>query len=440
MFRERGAASRGTDTSWYRGWDLTEEERAVFRATTIASQAAKRRAINGECDQPKHPVNRPRLDPSVLMPLVANNALRALSLFSGGGGLDIGFDRAGFGHVASYEILDQAAQILRKAKPDWIVFSGDEGDVRGTDWSRYHGAVDVLHGGPPCQPFSHAGRRNGSNDARDLIPEFVRAVRAINPSAFVFENVLGLRTKRFADYIKNVLLRPLTGSYHVESFCLDAADFGLPQRRRRVFFVGFRDSSAAALFSPPCPTHCHGELSGRRRDWNLARTMGVREALGLPPLGFDGLAPTIRSGLTGPRHTTSILNSVTALKIWNYLQIWPNGVAPTRELASAYVVTNGHFRLSVLDCMVIQGFPPNWPIGKPVYFALGVLGNAVVPPMAYRLALSVSAALKRANPSQVHAAGPRDRSLSLASSKNMQQVCEGYSRLPLASSHTSRDP
>ncbi len=416
MFRERGTAARGTDTPWYRGWELTDTERAVFRATTLASQAAKRRAINGECDRPKHPINRPRLDPCALMPLIAQNDLRALSLFSGGGGLDIGFDRAGFRHVASYEVLNEAAQVLRKAKPHWRVFGGEEGDVKSTDWSQYRDAVDVLHGGPPCQPFSHAGRRNGSNDVRDLIPEFVRAIREISPSAFVFENVLGLRTSQFSDYIRRILVEPLAKIYHLDSFCLDAADFGLPQRRRRVFFVGFRDSATAALFAPPPPTHCHAELIGRKRDWSLPRTMGVREALGLPHIGFDGLAPTMRSGLTGPRHTTSILNSVTALKVWNQLQIWPNGVSPTREFASAYIVKNGHFRLSLPDCMVIQGFPRDWPIGRPVYFALGVLGNAVAPPMAYHLALAVSAAaLKRANLSRAHAVEPRNRSLLSAS-------------------------
>ena len=415
MSREGGTTARGTDTPWYRGWKLTDAERAVFRATTLASQAAKRRAINGECDRPKHPINRPRLDPGALMPLTAQNDLRALSLFSGCGGFDIGFDRAGFTHVASYEILEDAAQILRRAKPDWRVYGGERGDVKRVDWSQYRNAVDVLHGGPPCQPFSHAGRRNGADDVRDLIPEFVRAVREISPAAFVFENVLGLRTSRFSNYIRRILIEPLARTYHLESFCLDAAEFGLPQRRRRVFFVGFRDSAPAALFSPPSPTHCHAELSGSQRDWNLPRTMGVREALGLPYTGVDGLAPTMRSGLTGPRHTTSILNSVSALKIWNQLQIWPNGVAPTRELASGYVVKNGHFRISLPDCMMIQGFPRDWPIVGPVYFALGVLGNAVAPPMAYQLALAVSAALQRATPSRASAVEPRDRSLLSAS-------------------------
>lgn len=397
MFRERANSARGTDAPWYRGWDLTDEQRAVFRATTLASQAAKRRALNGECDRPKHAINRPRLDTSSLMPQLPANGLRALSLFSGGGGLDIGFHRAGFTHAASYEILEEAAAILRKSRKDWLVFGGRDGDVTTVDWEPYCGMIDVLHGGPPCQPFSHAGRRNGPNDLRDLIPEFVRAVRAIKPRAFVFENVLGLRTRQFETYINKTIIEPLSKDYRLQSFSLDAADYGLPQRRRRVFFVGFCDPTISDLFQSPLPTHCPAELVGGSRDWSLPRTMGVREALGLPHIGFDALAPTIRSGLTGPRHTTSILNSVTALKVWNQLKIWPNGVALTRELASGYVVNNGDFRLSVPDCMLIQGFPENWPIGGPVYFALGVVGNAVAPPMAYRIAISIAAALKRAN-------------------------------------------
>jgi DNA (cytosine-5)-methyltransferase 1 len=387
------SSARGTDAPWYRGWDLTEDERAVFRATTVASQAAKRRALNGECEGSKHPINQPRLDACSLMPRMPLNGLRALSLFSGGGGLDIGFDRAGYEHAASYELMVDAAAIIRKARPHWDVFGGNEGDVTRTDWSRYRDRVDILHGGPPCQPFSHAGRREGPNDSRDLIPEFVRAVKAVRPQAFLFENVLGLRTKLFAQYVDSALIRPLSRRYRLHQFCLDAADFGLPQRRRRVFIVGFRDPIVGELFQAPASTHC----TGMDDDRSLPRTMGVREALGLPPIGFDAVAPTIRSGLTGPRHTTSILNSVTALKVWDRLQIWPNGVAPTRERASAYITKNGHFRLSVPDCMLIQGFPANWPIGEPVYFALGVIGNAVAPPMAYRLAISIAAALKRSN-------------------------------------------
>lgn len=385
----RGSAGRGTDTPWYKGWDLTDEERAVFRATTMASQEAKRKALRGDGDASLHPINVPRLDPNDLMPRRATHGLRSLSLFSGGGGLDIGFDRAGYEHVASYEIMPGAARVLSKAHPRWKVLGGTQGDVTTVDWRPYRGQVDVLHGGPPCQPFSHAGKRNGAQDIRDMIPELVRAVQTIQPPAFVCENVSGLITKRFEEYVQSTIYEPLKGTYVIHRFCLEAADYGVPQRRKRVFFVGFRSNRAAARFEPPAATHAQANAVSSA----LPRTMGAREALGLPAIGFDGLAPTLRSGLTGPRHTTSVLNSVTAQRVWSELQIWPNGVAPDRRQASAYVAKNGHFRLSVPDCLVLQGFPSDWPVEGPVYFALGLVGNSVAPPMGYHLAQAIQAAL-----------------------------------------------
>jgi len=121
--------------------------------------------------------------------------------------------------------------------------------------------------------------------------------------------------------------------------------------------------------------------------------MGAREALGLCDQGFDAIAPTLRSGLTGPRHTTSVVSSVSAMKRWGELGIWPNGVAADREKASAFVAANGHFRLSIPDCMLLQGFPVDWPLKPPVYKALGIIGNSVAPPMGYWVAMAVARSL-----------------------------------------------
>jgi DNA (cytosine-5)-methyltransferase 1 len=391
---------RGTDKPWYQGRDLSEAARQVFRERSRASGAAKRRATNGEGPEPIHGINKPLLDPHKLMPLVKPHGLRSLSLFSGGGGFDVGFDRAGFEHVASYEIIDKAAETLRKNRPSWQVFGGADGDVRKVDWRQYRGKVDVLHGGPPCQPFSNAGRQLGEDDVRDMWPEFVRAVLEVEPAAFVGENVSALKGEKFVPYVESTILGPLSHKYKVVMFEIRAESLGVPQTRRRVIFVGFRTKKAAAKYRKPDPTHRSlGELPPSQRDLfdvdleSLPRCMGVREALGLADIGFDALAPTMRSGFTGPRHTTSVLSSVSALRIWNQLRIWPNGVAKTREAASVFVPENGHFRLSVADCALIQGFPESWPFHGAVYVALGQLGNAVAPPMGYALAASVARTL-----------------------------------------------
>lgn len=378
----------GTDAPWYVGRDLTEHERAVFRARSQQSHEAKRNALAGR-SVPVHPENIPAYDPTALMPAISEHGLAALSLFSGGGGLDLGFDRAGYGHIASYDTLEPAGQTLIANRPHWAVHAGGAGDVTAVDWRAYRGAADIVHGGPPCQPFSSAGRQRGAQDGRNLLPEFVRTVLDARPQAFVAENVAALAGPKFQPYLERAFYRPLSAHYHVRRFLVSAHEFGVPQRRRRVIFVGFRRKRDLARFRDPEPTHAlPGEEGGGGEP-----TVGARAALGLPDIGYDAIAPTIRSTLTGPRHTTSILSSASAQRAWAKLGIWPNGVAPDRAAASAFPAKDGHFRLSVPDCGLLQGFPEDWRFHGATYMALGQIGNSVAPPVAYAVAGAVAKAL-----------------------------------------------
>lgn len=227
-----------------------------------------------------------------------------------------------------------------------------------------------------------------------MFPEFVRAVLEVGSRAFVAENVPALLQSKFDDYLKSVVLEPLESSYRIRRHVLHADAFGVPQVRRRVVFVGFRHDDDAQRYVPASATHApvDGRLPG------LPRCLGAREALGLPDIGYDALAPTIRSALTGPRKTTSVISSASAAKKWAALRVWPNGVAPTRERARAFVAKNKHFRLSVPDCAVLQAFPDDWPFQGPTYMMLGQIGNAVPPPMGYAVATAVQRALRNASP------------------------------------------
>lgn len=402
----------GTDTQWYRGRDISDKKREKYRETTLKSIEAKKRAQMGEGPRSKVPVNIPKFNPADLMPQIESNELETLSLFSGGGGMDLGFDLGGFDHFASYEILDFAAETIEKNRPRWKVFSSDKGDVTSIDWRTFKGEIDIIHGGPPCQPFSTSGRQKGADDARDMIPEFIRAINEIQPRGFLMENVPGLYAKKFEGYLKTTFYKPLKEKFVINKFLLEAPSFGVPQMRKRLFFVGL-NKKENVVFSPPFPTHHWQHIKGstkhitqiqqstlsisnKENNETLIRCLGVREALGLPDIGFDGLAPTLRSALTGPRHTTSILSSVSASKKWAHLEIWPNGVALTREDANAFVAKNNHFRLSVPDCGIIQGFPKTWKFKGPVYKALGQIGNAVPPIMAYNIAKSLGLSLAKA--------------------------------------------
>ncbi len=369
---------------------LTAAEREVFRVRAREARKAKTAAENGEGEAPLHEVNVPAFDPSSLMPQREPNDLSTLSLFSGGGGLDLGFDRAGFSHGGSWELMPDAAATLREARPKWSVHGGPEGDVRGVDWAKYRGNVAVLHGGPPCQPFSNAGKQRGAADPRDMWPEFVRAVKSARPEAFVAENVGALASTRFSDYVEQTILQPLRASYVISRVLLQAYEFGVPQVRKRVFFVGFRTKTLSRRWTAPTPLFSRPDAG----DASLPATIGVRAALGLPDIGYDGISPTIRSGLSGPRHTTSVLSSVSAQKKFEALQVWPNGVAANRQAARAYVTKNGHFRLSVQDVALIQGFPEAWPFQGATYMQLGQIGNSVVPPVGYAVASSVAEAFR----------------------------------------------
>lgn len=382
-------------------YDLTDEKRAEYRRISQESRLAKLKAENNLSPE-FLAVNTPRLDPYSLMPQLDKNGLNCLSLFSGGGGLDLGFDRAGFSHAASYELIPICGKTLLKNRPNWLSYSGpDSGDVTKVDWNMYKGSVDIIHGGPPCQPFSIAGEQRGIDDERNMWGEFSRAVNCVKPKAFIAENVLGILNPKFDGFVRKYIFDTMD-EYSIVRFEMHAADFGVPQVRRRVFFVGFQNKNLLKKFFVPEATHQWGHLghdsiirSSSLFDYLKPKTMGVRESLGLKDVKYDNLAPTIRSGFTGKRNTTSILNSSAGQKSWGDMEIWPNGIQSSRQMAATFPAKFSHFRLSIQDVALLQGFPEDWRFAGAVYQVLGQIGNSVSPPVAYNVAKEVALALIR---------------------------------------------
>jgi DNA (cytosine-5)-methyltransferase 1 len=380
-------------------YEITERKRKEYRATSNKSREAKKNALSGKGPKPIHSINIPKLKPEKLMPVLPKNGLQALSLFSGCGGLDLGFDLAGFTNQAAYDIISICGETISQNNPNCKVFAGKEvGDVKKVDWSQYENQIDVIHGGPPCQPFSINGQQKGTSDERNMWPQFIDAITKIKPRAFVAENVPGMMSPKFSKFIQDDILSPLK-NYKIKLLKLNAADFGVPQNRKRVVFVGFLKEKDALNFVEPEPTHTFEHLIGKIVDSKvkLPKTMGVRQAIGLPNIGIDSLSPTIRSAFTGKRNTTSILNGSSGQKLWSNIQIWPSGVAEDRKKARLYVPDNKHFRLSVQDCAVLQGFPSSWKFKGAVYQILGQIGNSVAPPVGYVVAKAVAKALTGSN-------------------------------------------
>ncbi|HEQ71026.1 MAG TPA: DNA (cytosine-5-)-methyltransferase [Spirochaetia bacterium] len=218
--------------------------------------------------------------------------MRAVELFTGAGGLAVALSKAGVEHRALIERDKDCCATIRK-NIDLLKTGADEihvfeGDTRVFNYDQINESVDIVAGGPPCQPFSLGGKHKGYDDQRDMFPEAVRAIRSLKPRAFIFENVKGLTRKVFASYLEYIVLqltypelikrdreawydhRDRLEKYHTKGYArqleykvmfrvLNAADYGVPQKRERVFFVGFR-AGMGAHWTFPEPTHSYDAL------------------------------------------------------------------------------------------------------------------------------------------------------------------------------------
>jgi DNA (cytosine-5)-methyltransferase 1 len=160
-----------------------------------------------------------------------------LDVFAGAGGLSTGLAQAGFEIVAGAEWDPDACATFADAHPRADVL---EGDISGMSFRSWREAVDLVAGGPPCQPWSTGGKRLGASDPRDGWPAFLRVVREVRPRAVMVENVsgfaLGPRQPRF-----DAVRTELSGlGYTVAASVENAADHGAPQKRRRLVVVGVR--------------------------------------------------------------------------------------------------------------------------------------------------------------------------------------------------------
>lgn len=185
----------------------------------------------------------------------AHHRLKAIEICAGAGGMAIGLDRAGFDHVALVEYDENAAATLRLNRPNWNVI---ESDIRDIDFRPYRQMdIDLVAGGPPCQPYSSDGYGLGKDDPRDLLPETVRVVSEIRPRAFLFENVDGLLHARHADHVAEILRGYRECGYNVEIHRIKTENYGIAQERNRVLLVGLRKDVTGAFRMPP-------KFAGRR--------------------------------------------------------------------------------------------------------------------------------------------------------------------------------
>lgn len=338
----------------------------------------------------------------------------AVDLFCGAGGLSLGLQAAGFQILGAFDAWEPAVRSYRLNFPGHPCFLEDVAKLNAVRLAELGlpTAVDLVAGGPPCQGFS-IQRIGDDKDARnDLVLDFVRVASFLNAKMFIMENVPGLLGARGKPVFERLLALSATLGYQVETKVLDAADFGVPQHRRRIFVIG-RHQDFLGHFAFPSPT--------------IDRYQTVAEALaGLPlPAQVGALSPS------DPLHVETPLSPLNKKRI----QLVPPGggfqdlpldlrsdchkagaerighrsvygrLHPDRPAGTITAMfdsfTRGRFghpsqprNLTLREGARLQGFPDSHCFSGTKREMTKQIGNAIPPPMAKAIAYAARAALE----------------------------------------------
>lgn len=315
--------------------------------------------------------------------------MRALELCAGAGGQALGLERAGFDHAALAEIDPDCCRTLRANRPEWTVL---EQDIRNFDGRPFEG-VDLVAAGLPCPPFSVAGKQLGDLDERNLFPDALRIIRECKPRAVMIENVRGILDAVFSDYRRYIQGELREMGYETDWTLLSASNFGVPQLRPRVVFVGVQKDLwphfhwPIRLDSPPTVGETLHDLMGAN-GWKGAKAWAAQASL---------IAPTIVGG--SKKHGGPDLGPTRARAAWAVLGVDGKGIANEAPGPDFH----GMPRLTVPMVARIQGFPDEWHIEGRKTSAYRQVGNAFPPPVAeavasqIRRALSVRSLARRAS-------------------------------------------
>lgn len=330
--------------------------------------------------------------------------VKTLSLFSGGGGLDIAFHSAGFDILEMVEIDPRFAATLEKNTGDGSLGSAKVRCMDIHDFTVPDGlAVDFIIGGPPCQTFSAAGRRaagvKGTTDPRGtLFGEYVRLLKTLRPKGFLFENVYGIIGAQGGEAWRQIQQAFAEVGYTLHWRILDAADYGVPQHRERLFIVGVRAGECSYQF--PRPTH--GPDSDSKREYYSASkaVQGAQQTDGAS-LAINGrwghLIAEIPPGLNYSYFTQEMAypNPIFSWrsKFSDFMyKADPN--TPVRTIKAQGGLYTGPFswenrHFSVHEIKRLQTFPDRYEVVGKRQVVLHQIGNSVPPQMGRILALSI---------------------------------------------------
>ena len=313
--------------------------------------------------------------------------MKVVSLFSGAGGMDLGFNNAGFETILAVEFDRLIALTFKKNFPTVKLLVEDISKIDFTVKLRSYARVEGVIGGPPCQSWSEAGSKRGINDPRGkLFYEYIRAIEEINPAFFVAENVPGMMAKRHEMVVDDIKKHFKELGYNLFTKMLNANDYGVPQERERIFYVGFRKDLKVENFEFPEPNEYKPVL--KDAIWDIRKKA-------VPALTGNKTNPDVKV----PNHEyflggfSPMYMSRNRVRSWNepsyviqasgrQCPIHPNAPKMVRMGPNLQIFKPGcedkYRRLSVRECARIQTFPDNFEfVYNEVNMGYKMIGNAV---------------------------------------------------------------
>lgn len=325
-----------------------------------------------------------------------------ISLFSGCGGLDLGFERAGFEVPVANEFDSSIYETFKVNHPKTHLVEGNVRQVTREDIAPYlSGEVDGIIGGPPCQSWSEAGSLRGIEDARgQLFFDYIRILKEFRPKFFLAENVSGMLANRHNEAVQNILKMFEEAGYDVSLTLVNAKDYGVAEERKRVFYIGFRkDLDIKFTFPKGSTTEDSKKITLRDIIWDLQENA--------VPAGdknhHNPNAVNNNEYFTGAY--SPIFMSRNRVKGWDeqaytvqasgrQCQLHPR--APKMEKVETnvckFVEGKEHLyrRMTIREVARVQGFPDNF---KYIYDntndAYKMIGNAVPVNLAFEIATAI---------------------------------------------------
>lgn len=328
--------------------------------------------------------------------------MKVISLFSGCGGLDLGFEKAGFDIPVANEIDKKVWTTYRVNHPKTHLIEADIRKVKKEEFLKYiDGEVDGIIGGPPCQSWSEAGSLKGIKDVRgQLFFEYIRILKEFKPKFFLAENVSGMLANRHSEAVQNIFQLFEESGYDVFFNMVNAKDYGVAEERKRIFYIGFRRDLNIDFGFPKGSTKDNDKkLTLRDVIWDLQDNV--------VPAGCKNKhnpeAVNNNEYFTGK--FSPIFMSRNRVKSWDeqaftvqasgrQCQLHPQAPKMIKfgkdDFRFALGNENLYRRMSIREVARIQGFPDDFQfIYKDTNTAYKMIGNAVPVNLAFEIALAI---------------------------------------------------